>query len=582
MQKKFDETDIDLYLTALRDFPTPFDIFVSRAGKSAVKDKIDIAKPRSRATRAVRRALSSLVRDSLTRFVPIVGVAGSGKTHFYWFLKDQEASQVIKKWSVVYIPSPPSSVRIPLHIYTCILDELGDELLSISGTNLIEKYAPETDTEMRVITTNCLRAYPGISSDVIKALVTFIRGEKEARALAERWLLGESLSWEELEGLGVHRILEDDDIIVASIRVLLENFDKSILLYFDELEIPYRTLGKVTAMGFLEHLKRIYNEISNVLIVTACLTEIWPNFVNSMDDALKQRLEREGQLLPFSLEDVFDFYGNAMREWWLESQNIEPPQNLLFPLERQHFEEVLKESNGNPRISIKCIRNKLDDVIDDRLQDADFFGLEVPQKVSESSVQDSSSEDLAILSQPASTRRKIASKGSAKSFIDKKEQEMLENITIEVNPASVAGSVFNTLSFLYPEAKFEENFEFIYRDKTRTLALQMVLKSKKIGFEVPSVKSFDRKGGVAAYYALTRLIEALNENAIQQGLLIVPEGTSGKKYQSSLASAKSLVTVMEINQIEAEELIKGGYLKKPCSKGKELEEFVNNCIEKME
>ena len=170
---KFNNSDIELYLTTLRDEPTPFDIFVSRAGKAAVKDKFDLASPRSRATRTVRRALNNTIQDGVSRFVPIIGQAGSGKTHFYWHLKDEEESQVNeKKFVTCYIPSPPSAVRIPLHLYTCILDELGGDLIASVSKNLISKNSRES-TNVRDILASSLRMYPGISSDVIKALIYF-------------------------------------------------------------------------------------------------------------------------------------------------------------------------------------------------------------------------------------------------------------------------------------------------------------------------------------------------------------------------------------------------------------------------
>lgn len=594
--KPFSPDEVDLYLTALRDEPTPFDIFVSRAGKAAVKDKIDVPRPRSRATRAVRRALSSVMQDSVTRFVPINGPAGSGKTHFYWFLKEQEEEQVISRWAVVYIPSPPSSIRIPLHLYTCIIDELGDDLLISAGQNLVKHFSPAEipNPSVREIVTSCIREYPGLSADVIKSLVLLVRGEKEERDLAERWLLADHLSEEEMDSLGVNHILEDDDLVTSSIRILLENYDKTVVLYFDELEIPYRTLGKTTAAAFIEHLKRIYNEIRNVLLITACLTDIWPQILGSLDEAMQQRLEREAQLLPFSLQDVEAFYINAMNLWWSESQNIEPPSNQLFPLSHGQFEDILAESRGNPRNTIKAIRNKLDDVIEDRLMDTDDFSLGSLDSGKLSDVGEPtgiSDSDMAVLDEGgeagevptteptpnASAVPTSAPPAKRPRRLTEPEHEILENVTIEVNPSSLIAGVLNTFRIFYPDALYEENFEFEHKGKARSLALRITIGERRIGFEVPSVKSFDRRGGVAAYYALTRVIEALNSE-VDRAVLIVPEGTSGKKYQRSLSQVEELVTILELDENQAEDLIRGGLIKEPSAKGVEMKDSIEEFL----
>jgi hypothetical protein len=77
-----------------------------------------------------------------------------------------------------------------------------------------------------------------------------------------------------------------------------------------------------------------------------------------------------------------------------------------------------------------------------------------------------------------------------------------------------------------------------------------------IGVEVPSVKSFDKPGGVAAYYAIRRLNDALKNGVITKGCLITPSGTKGNKYMQVRESAGNNIIVIELNQEEAEDLIR--------------------------
>jgi hypothetical protein len=125
---KMTDDEVEMYRDILKE-GTPFDRFVSRGD---VRDSIDIKAPREEAERAVRRALRSTIADGTARLLPIVGVAGTGKTHFYWALKDLEEKED-KDWVCVYVPSPPTPVRTLLHIYTCLADEIGNLIETVSN-----------------------------------------------------------------------------------------------------------------------------------------------------------------------------------------------------------------------------------------------------------------------------------------------------------------------------------------------------------------------------------------------------------------------------------------------------------------
>ena len=74
---------------------------------------------------------------------------------------------------------------------------------------------------------------------------------------------------DELDTLGINSVIEEDDICLAMIKLLTEHTDKTIVLYFDELESPYRMHGAEAEQKFLEILKRLYNEVKNLVIIIA-------------------------------------------------------------------------------------------------------------------------------------------------------------------------------------------------------------------------------------------------------------------------------------------------------------------------
>ena len=91
--------------------------------------------------------------------------------------------------------------------------------------------------------------------------------------------------------------------------------------------------------------------------------------------------------------------------------------------------------------------------------------------------------------------------------------------------------------------------------------------------DIPTIKTFDKSGGVAAYYAINRLKEALSVGAINHACLIVPKETGGKKYTMIREDLGDKLTLVELNQEEAEDLIRKAKTA-PSIKGREFARLV--------
>ena len=205
-----------------------------------------------------------------------------------------------------------------------------------------------------------IREFPGVFADCVKALVTY-QLDKTKKALAERWLLGEDLEPEELNELGINSVVEEDDVCLAMIKIITENLDRVLILYFDELESPYRMLGEAAERKFLEILKRLYNEVKGLVIIIAVLKEIWPRILEIADPPLRSRMEPEEELKPFSLNDLKIFFSKSMESFW-EDNNLSPPLYPLFPLNEKLIEIIYEKTQGNPRNSIKLCRRFIEKV----------------------------------------------------------------------------------------------------------------------------------------------------------------------------------------------------------------------------
>lgn len=585
---QMDPEEMELYIEVLRDGTTPFDRFVARG---SMEDVVDIPGPRSKIDRFLYRAIRQTQADHSTRMLPFIGSAGTGKTHAYWAYKSIERKIKLKaqgqevdipdnipdNWTIVYVPSPPAAVRILLHVYTCLLDELTSEILKTVADKLVGRWGGHKKKKLGLFggqdleetIQNGIREYPGIFADCVKALCIFSI-DKDRSGLAERWLLGEDLDESELDTLGINSVIESDDICLAMIKLICENAGKTIVLYFDELESPYRMIGPEAEAKFLETLKRIYNEIKNLVIVIAVLKEIWPRVIETADQAMRSRMEEERELQYFKFDDLLLYFAKSIEYFWAQN-NLNPPLYPLFPLNEDVLRAIYDKTDGNQRSIIKLIRLFVDKIVYDEMSLDEVIKSTAAEATSKVSA--TSTEAAKITAGPTS-----APTVQEKSILDKIEELMQdEDYTIEANPQSVAGAALKSLKVIAEKAnkeiKLETPMSFTFNKRSYNLAGMIEYDGVKYGFEIPSVKTFNKSGGVAAYYAIKRVSNAITENAIHKALVIVPEGTGGAKYKSIINQYEGKMFVFELNEDSAKFLISQA-LKLPSKEALQMAEAI--------
>jgi len=585
MYSELSDDDKEMYLDVLREAPIlPFSNFV---GRGDIPDKIDISRPRSYIDREIYRLVRQTYRDRSSRLIPILGSAGTGKTHAYHSFKDKERENRKKleeteeaeeidtsqlepaDWTIIYVPSPPASIRVLLHVYTCLIEEVGPEILDIVSERLVrEKWGGKKGgifqkPKIEEVIQKGIREFPGIFADCVKALVTY-QLDKSKKALAERWLLGENLEAEELSELGINSVVEDDDVCLAMIKIITENLDRVLILYFDELESPYRMLGETAERKLLEILKRLYNEVKGLVIIIAVLKEIWPRILEIADAPLRSRMEPEEELKPFSLNDLKIFFSKSMEVFW-EDNNLNPPLYPLFPLNEKLIEIIYEKTQGNPRNSIKLCRRFIDKIVMDEM-----------------SVEELLKASSAIVATAKPPRREVEEEtvdfSKPREIIKKTIEEILaeEEYIIDVNPASVAGATLKSIMKVGEEKNKDINpqmeYKFMMGKRSQTLAALIEFKGKKWGLEIPSIKTFDRSAGVAGYYAAKRLKDAIDEKAIDSAILIVPAGSSGAKFELILQNQPEIHKV-ELTNETGESLISNA-LTYPSKEGWEIARII--------
>ncbi|MFX1252969.1 MAG: hypothetical protein ACFFCZ_15285 [Promethearchaeota archaeon] len=499
-------------LLALKGEPTPFDRYVSKA---YVPDMIDISRPRHAAEKAFLTSLRVVEEENFV-FLPIIGEAGTGKTHFFWFIKEIER-KYSNYWRCVYVPSPPSSERINLHIYSCCLDQLSD-LLPIASNNLMLdflNYRTREKITREEFIDKVTKNYPSASKDILTALFTYKEKRGKNKILAERFLLGDLLP--NLSSLSIEARSLEDNVIGVALKLLAHYYRKTLVFYFDELEIPFRSKIEGIKEAFLLSLKNLSN-IPNTVIIAACLTDFWPNFKTNLMNLFPDMV-KEAVLLPFSVQDLKDFYWKSMNQWWQSVCGVFPPsENPYFPLVESDFDEILLKTNGNPRTCIKLIRKYLD------IRFSSF--LEGNGDTPDFSHDDSLTLDIV-------------------------EEEAL-TITAETISQALKTTITDRFKSLKYQYELVEKPQFASKDR---ISFYLNVENIKIGVQIPKVKSFNRNGGIVAYYALQSLKNAIDTGDIHYGLMIAPYQTQGEKFIDLLAQTEFRVKCLYVNGEVAENLI---------------------------
>lgn len=389
--------NIEQFVKVIKSELLPFENFVARKYE---KDQVDINQPHNLIDIKIMRAIRNISINHIPKCIPLLGKSGAGKTHYFWVLKDmeqkneQDYSEAVKeqeksleytdddfnsnltsldflRWRCVYIPSPPAPIRIPLHILTCLFDELGEEILENVSFNIIKRFGKSTNRAgkkdkkyFNKLMAKGLSYFGGMYSDILKAFVIYgSELNSDLKNLAQRWLFGEILSSDELNKLSVRTNIENDDTCFALIKLVGEMFSFPIIFFFDEMELLYRIHGKEAEIRVWEIIKKLFNESHNILFITTCLLDVWDRVENTLDLSVLSRFDPILRLRPFTFENIVDYYSKSMKLFW-ETHINSYPEDMLFPFSINTLEDIFTKSGGNQRTNIKLINMTFQKFID--------------------------------------------------------------------------------------------------------------------------------------------------------------------------------------------------------------------------
>ncbi len=278
-----------------------------------------------------------------SQLLPILISSDLEKENLYNSIKE-----VFQNQGVFYIPLCPIDVRIYYHIYSCLIEDFGLDIL-------------------KNINLNSLKFGQGLEkTDVIRALLKFKQDFDDMDVL-DRWFLGDMLNKEELTSLGISKPISDDKNSLELISYICNSFEEPIMLFFEDIELIYQKYGEEyeerwgrgAQYKFLNVFNLFLEKIRNVVNILPCLKTSWNVLLKFSNHNLRSVLDLN-KIEFFDLEGLKRKIIKVMDFYWLQSK-IRPPINPFFPLSVDLIERFFKRSNGDlKRFFTLCIKTMED------------------------------------------------------------------------------------------------------------------------------------------------------------------------------------------------------------------------------
>jgi hypothetical protein len=289
--------------------------------------------------------ITNFDRDSTklkqAHLLPILTSSELKKSHLYDILKEN-----IKNNVFIYIPICPIYVRIFYHIYNCLIEELGLEIL--------EKIK--------------LKPQNTVNNEVFKALYEYQRISKQNKLL-KRWFLDDKLTINEKSELRIKSNISDDVNSLEMLKLICNSFEENVIFFFDDIELINEKYGQENGVEwgekaqivFLEALGSLHIELKNVTILIPCLKKLWNSLLKYSNNYLRNLLESKN-IEFYDLEDLKKKMMKVMDFYWIQS-NLRPPANPFFPLSDKMIESFFEHSKGNLKHFFSLLIKNIDDIL---------------------------------------------------------------------------------------------------------------------------------------------------------------------------------------------------------------------------
>ena len=307
MHSELQNTEKALYLNILKNSTYYKELFDFERCKEYLT-KISIIK----ISKALINFIQSTKYDKVSRILPIITSPNIDKFEIFDTIKTK-----IPEARLIYVQSPPDFVGIFYHVYNCMIEELGIQYLEEISKSI---------QAQNIKRTRCVNGLINYFLNIQEANESILDFENEIRA-AENSL--------------------------ELIQLITKFSNKVIVLYFDDLELPYEKYGGKAESKLLESIKRLHHDANQLVIILVCSKNSWTKILNLAGESFNSILGPEIEF--YDTSQLRIFVRKAMEEYWIKN-SISPPKNPYFPFNEGLIDIFFEKTKGNLRSFLKiCI-----------------------------------------------------------------------------------------------------------------------------------------------------------------------------------------------------------------------------------
>jgi len=379
------------FLKYLENSLSPFEKFVA---KSDIDENLPLAYNRKYILKKVIRTLNE---NKTQRIIPLLAETGTGKTYFLHQIKnslDFDAPSI-------FIDVPPNSDIFFYDIYTKIIELVESSELQRITRKLADLWGLKMKygifrsiSTLRVLdqarkTSTFINSKHQPQLEQVMIVIITHAIDPERSALAERWLLGDIMDYDELFFLGVENNLSAKYMAEELLHLLTEYLEDGIIImfddidknweryskfdhnndFYDEFEDNYETLTPVAVEenvpDFFEQIVKILKRNKKIKIIISMQTENKDEILSKFSEDSKFLIHESISIYNFSTKDTKDYYLEALELYRKNHDLPAIPKDKYFPLTERLILLVHEYTSGNPREIIRNFQQIFDEIIFD-------------------------------------------------------------------------------------------------------------------------------------------------------------------------------------------------------------------------
>ncbi|MFX0085711.1 MAG: AAA family ATPase [Candidatus Hodarchaeota archaeon] len=358
---------------------------------------IDVQEINKKPTRVVLETLDEVRSTGRSGMCMLLGDAGVGKTHLlarlrkiaekrdYLFISVRPLGDlqriyghILQEIMISLRKKGPEEEYSPLErfigeiISRALADGMPDNPIASkladsfsSDPMKIFSFKPERfySTNLRKMAVNYLAStYPDVDIQFLEVL--FHTLNPALKPTAFKWLSGIEISERDLDLLEVPESINNENRALSVIQTIATLAQKPILLSFDQLESIYIRFKRDSGIQILfDSLTNLYNQCKHLLVLAMVQSVVWEkSIVNEVPEYSRQRIDYITKLERLTPETAV-LLVKARFDTLFKDSGVELPFPT-YPFSEEYIETVNKNTNGNPRLFLRQLRDRINEFKD--------------------------------------------------------------------------------------------------------------------------------------------------------------------------------------------------------------------------